>query len=145
MNLREYLKTNTLIFDGGMGTYYAARNRSSHVDCEWANLTNPDEVAAIHRAYLDAGCQAIKTNTYCVNRLNYSESDCKLLLRSGFEIATRNGADSVMTTYGIVNGIHTSSSYDLCTTILRDDWGFKGIVIRILRYYIFFLQKINLK
>ena len=94
MNLREYLKTNTLIFDGGMGTYYAARNRSSHVDCEWANLTNPDEVAAIHRAYLDAGCQAIKTNTYCVNRLNYSESDCKLLLRSGFEIATRTAPDA---------------------------------------------------
>ena len=94
MNLREYLKTNTLIFDGGMGTYYAARNRSSHVDCEWANLTNPDEVAAIHRAYLDAGCQAIKTNTYCVNRMTYSEDDCKLLLRSGFEIATRTASEA---------------------------------------------------
>ena len=94
MDLREYLKTNTLIFDGGMGTYYAARNRSSHVDCEMANLTNPDEVAAIHRAYLDAGCQAIKTNTYCVNRLNYSEDDCRLLLRSGFEIASRTAAEA---------------------------------------------------
>ena len=34
-----------------------------------------------------------------------------------------------MTTYGLVNGIHTSSSYDLNTTILRKDWGFKGVVM----------------
>ena len=87
MNLREFLQTNTLIFDGGMGTYYAARNRSSHVDCEWANLTNPDEVAAIHKAYLDAGCQAIKTNTYCVNRLNYSEDENPLALKSDFVLS----------------------------------------------------------
>ena len=34
-----------------------------------------------------------------------------------------------MTSYGSVNGIHTPSSYDLNTTILRKDWEFKGIVM----------------
>ena len=58
-----------------------------------------------------------------------SERALREIYLKGFEIAVRNGADSVMTTYGLVNGIHTSSSYDLCTTILRDDWGFKGIVM----------------
>lgn len=58
-----------------------------------------------------------------------SERALREIYLKGFEIATRNGADSVMTTYGVVNGIHTSSSYDLNTTILRKDWGFKGVVM----------------
>lgn len=47
----------------------------------------------------------------------------------GFEIAVKNGANSVMTTYGMMNGLYTSSSYDLNTVILRNDWGFCGIVM----------------
>lgn len=47
----------------------------------------------------------------------------------GFEIAVRNGANSVMTTYGKLNGLYTSSSYDLNTVILRKEWGFTGIVM----------------
>ena len=58
-----------------------------------------------------------------------SERALREIYLKGFEIAARNGADSVMTTYGVVNGIHTPSSYDLNTTILRRDWGFKGIVM----------------
>ena len=46
-----------------------------------------------------------------------------------FEIAVAHGADSVMTTYGLVNGIYTASCYDLNTTILRKDWGFTGVVM----------------
>ena len=48
----------------------------------------------------------------------------------GFEIAVKNGnADSVMTTYGTVNGLYTAAYYDLTTTILRNEWGFDGIVM----------------
>ena len=39
------------------------------------------------------------------------------------------GADSIMTTYGSVNGLWTAGSYDLNTTILRGEWGFQGIVM----------------
>ncbi len=47
-----------------------------------------------------------------------------------FEIALIEGDGySVMTTYGAVNGIWTSGSYDLCTTILREQWGYDGIVM----------------
>lgn len=47
-----------------------------------------------------------------------------------FEIAVHEGkADAVMTTYGKVNGTHTSALYDLTTTILRNEWGFDGIVM----------------
>lgn len=48
----------------------------------------------------------------------------------GFEIAVKEGeARSVMTTYGPVNGIWTAGSYDLNTLILREEWGFDGIVM----------------
>lgn len=59
-----------------------------------------------------------------------SERALREIYLKGFEIAVRSGyANSVMTTYGIVNGLYTSSSYDLNTTILRGDWGFDGIVM----------------
>lgn len=48
----------------------------------------------------------------------------------GFEIAVKEGpATSVMTTYGAVNGLWTAGSRDLCTRILREEWGFDGIVM----------------
>ena len=34
-----------------------------------------------------------------------------------------------MTSYNLVNGYWTASNYDLTTTILREEWGFDGIVI----------------
>ena len=88
-DLREFLQRESLLFDGGMSTYYAERNNTAGDACEWANLTNPQEVEAIHRAYLDAGCRALKTNTYGINRLRMPEGDCKTLIRAACEIARR--------------------------------------------------------
>lgn len=48
----------------------------------------------------------------------------------GFEIAVRSGElHSIMTSYNVVNGIRPSSNYELNTTILREEWGFEGIVM----------------
>ncbi len=47
-----------------------------------------------------------------------------------FELAVKEGgAHAVMTTYGPVNGLYSSSNYDLVTKILRDEWKFEGIVM----------------
>ena len=59
-----------------------------------------------------------------------SERCLREIYLKGFEIAVKEGgARSVMTTYGSVNGLWTAGSYDLCTTILRKEWGFQGIVM----------------
>lgn len=59
-----------------------------------------------------------------------SERALREIYLRGFEIAVKIGkAASVMTTYGSVNGLWTAGSYDLTTTILRNEWGFDGIVM----------------
>ena len=93
-DIRTFIQEQPLLFDGGMGTYYAARTRSTHRACEWANLTDPGEVEAIHRAYLDAGCAAIKTNTFAVSRLTFPAQRCVEVLEAGYDIACRAAGDS---------------------------------------------------
>lgn len=67
MDIRTYLaQGKPLLFDGAMGTYYAARPGRAEARCELGDLEHPDEVLAIHRAYLAAGCRAIRTNTFDV-------------------------------------------------------------------------------
>lgn len=48
----------------------------------------------------------------------------------GFEIAVREaGAKAVMTSYNLLNGTYTADSYDLCTSVVRNEWGFDGVVM----------------
>lgn len=59
-----------------------------------------------------------------------SERALREIYLKGFEIAVKSGfCDSIMTTYGKVNGRYTAGSYDLTTTILRKEWGFRGVVM----------------
>lgn len=59
-----------------------------------------------------------------------SERALREIYLKGFEIAIKQGnADSIMTTYGPVNGVWTAANYDLTTQILRNDWGFTGFAM----------------
>lgn len=59
-----------------------------------------------------------------------SERALREIYLRGFELAVKEGrVDTIMTTYGAVNGLWTAGSYDLCTAILRDEWDFDGLVM----------------
>lgn len=59
-----------------------------------------------------------------------SERALREIYLKGFEIAVKEGnAAAVMTTYGSLNGLWTAGNYDLCTTVLRGEWGFTGFVM----------------
>ncbi len=48
----------------------------------------------------------------------------------GFEIAVKQGAPAaVMTSYNQINGVHAANLKGLCTTVLRREWGFEGVVM----------------
>lgn len=59
-----------------------------------------------------------------------SERAAREIYLKAFEMAVKEGgARSIMSTYGPLNGFWTSSNYDLLTAILRDEWGYTGIVM----------------
>lgn len=59
-----------------------------------------------------------------------SERAVREMYLKGFEMAVKEGhACSIMTSYNPLNGHWSASNYDLCTTILREEWGYTGIVM----------------
>ena len=87
MNIRELLQTRPLLFDGAMGTYYKA---APGVECEQANLTDPAGVLAVHREYLAAGADAVKTNTFSLPRLAAAHTPgWKQLAQAGWQLAVQ--------------------------------------------------------
>ena len=74
IDIRTRLARKPLLFDGGMGTYYKA---APGTECEQANLTDPAGVQAVHRAYLAAGADALKTNTFGLPRMAAAQQDRK--------------------------------------------------------------------
>ena len=60
---------------------------------------------------------------------NLSERALREIYLRGFKMAVRSGAKSVMTSYNRLNGVYTPNSYDLCTKVLRNEWGFDGVVM----------------
>ena len=77
--LRAALSQRVVIADGAMGTMLQARNPSledfqNHEGCnEILNMTRPDIVKAVHAEYLEAGVDAIETNTFGANFANLAE------------------------------------------------------------------------
>jgi len=54
----------TLVLDGGLGTMLMARGLSRGAAPEWWNLERPELVSAVHRAYVEAGSDAVHTNSF---------------------------------------------------------------------------------
>ena len=72
--LKEALAGRILILDGAMGTMLQRHGLSGNN--ETFNLSHPDIVREIHRAYIEAGADIITTNTFSANRISQAEFGC---------------------------------------------------------------------
>ena len=70
-----------------------------------------------------------ETNRYANNSMMSERALREIYLR-GFEICIRESDPAaVMSSYNLLNGIHTCESRDLITAVLRDEMGFDGLVM----------------
>ena len=61
---------------------------------------------------------------------NVSERALREIYLRAFEYPVRHGgARAIMTSYNRVNGVYAPNSHDLCTKVLRNEWGFEGVVM----------------
>ena len=86
--LEERLKSSRINADGAFGTYYAKIYDAGSLP-EMANVTAPDRVQAIHTAYIEAGAQIIRTNTFASNTVSLGQDtdDVRNNIRCAVKIA----------------------------------------------------------
>lgn len=73
-------------FDGGMGSMLNLRPGELP---EKLNISDPDRVYRVHKAYADAGADIITANTFGANRLKYD--NCDELVKAGVALAKKTG------------------------------------------------------
>ena len=89
----ELLKKGPAVTDGAWGTQMAARGLETGDNADAWNLTHPDKVEEVARAYVEAGSQIILTNTFQSNRFTLEghglADQVKEINRAGAEISKR--------------------------------------------------------
>ena len=91
MRLNDYLKNHILIPDGSMGTYYSEIINQPGAVSEFANQSNPDLIERIHREYIEAGAEVLRTNTFAANRevLRVDKKTQESIIKAACQIATK--------------------------------------------------------
>ena len=67
MDFHKILTSRLLVTDGAMGTYYREKYGGTSRAPELDNLADPERIGAIHREYIEAGADIIRTNSFASN------------------------------------------------------------------------------
>ena len=97
MNIRDYLKENIVVLDGGMGTLLQAAGLRPGEHSEDWNLTHPEVVTRIHRDYFDAGSNVVNANTFGANSLKFSPEKLEAVVAAAMQNARAAAAQSAGT------------------------------------------------
>ena len=84
--LRERIQHEVLLMDGAMGTYYS-RLHPEMGEAEYANEEHPEWIMKIHKQYLQAGAQILRTNTFAVNHMLFAKEQIPVVLSGAVECA----------------------------------------------------------
>lgn len=95
MNFLDFLNHHIVILDGGMGTLLQERGLGPGEQPERWGLTHAAEVRAIHRAYFEAGCHVVNTNTFGANLLHYTAAELDAVIAAAVENARAAAAEAV--------------------------------------------------
>lgn len=111
MNIKE----KPLIFDGAMGTYYASVAKNPLSKCELANVYDRDTILNIHKEYIKAGCNAIRTNTFGANKVSLESDFHKVreVIVKGYEIALEATQDTDVLVFADIGPIPFLKGVDL--------------------------------
>jgi len=91
MNILTYANDHLLFLDGGMGTLLQSRGLQPGELPERWNLSHPEIITAIHKAYFDAGSHIVNSNTFGASRLKFSDDELEAIIKASLENA-RNAA-----------------------------------------------------
>ncbi len=89
MGILEYIKSNRIIFDGGMGTMLQAQGLKAGELPETWNVLHPDIIVGVHLEYLKAGANILTANTFGANRLKF-DAEGELSLKNIISAAIDN-------------------------------------------------------
>lgn len=82
MTFKEYLQQNIVYLDGGMGTLLQAQGLCPGEQPERWNLSHPDVIVSIQKAYFDAGSNVVCTNTFGANTLHFDEAELEEIVKA---------------------------------------------------------------
>jgi len=68
ISLRKKIEQGLFLLDGAMGTQLIARGIEVGTCNDYLNIDSPDTIFAIHQAYVQAGSDAVLTNTFGANK-----------------------------------------------------------------------------
>ncbi len=89
----ELVARGPVLTDGAWGTQMLARGLPPRQLPDAWNLTDPEQVEAVARSYVDAGSQVVLTNTFQANRFALGDADVAAVNRAGVEISRRAAGD----------------------------------------------------
>ncbi len=89
MDFKEFLLNNVVILDGGMGTQLQAMGLLPGEHPEKWNITHPDAITSIHKAYFDAGSNVVATNTFGANILKFTHGELEEIVSAAVDNAVK--------------------------------------------------------
>lgn len=125
------IQKKKLLMDGAFGTYYAQLYDTKELP-ELANTKYPERVLRIHREYIEAGAQIIRTNTFATNTyaMDLSWEEVQKNLKEGYRLAKKAARQAgvyvaadigQITSYQQTDRERLSEEYvNICNTFLEE-------------------------